>query len=838
LVEAVPHAGSTAANWDAGVPATGQHLCVPSGVTGAITYTAGTTSIASLRSPTARLQLSGGSLTVATGTDASDLSGGVSLTTGTLTLNAPATIGDLAQGSGTLAGTGALALSGPGPYTWSGGTWSGTGVPTLAAGRTLTVSGAATKRLGKGLVNEGTITWTGGTLALAGATLRNGTAATSTPGLLDIAGDLSLTRVSGTTGLLNQFGTVRKSAGTGAGALLATNVTFTNQAAVEVTSGVLRLGGTGSHTGSVALDPGTTLELVSTTQTFSAGSSVSGSAGTVRVAGGGLTMAGAYAPGLTEITAGTATFNAATALSALTMSGGTLAGTGALALSGPGPYTWSGGTWSGTGVPTLAAGRTLTVSGAATKTLGKGLVNEGTITWTGGTLALAGAITFRNGTAATSTPGLLDIAGDLTMSVAAGSPGFLNQLGTLTKSAGTGAGATIAPSFTNDATTSVTSGTLTLSALTNYSAGSRTLTGGTYSATGATLRVSGLDVGTLAAAVEIDGATAGLTDTDGLAGLRGLAAISATGSLALDGHGLTSSVAIVNDGAVDVGPGATLEGTGGYTQASGATTLSAVSAQLGAPGGQVTVTGASAVSGGVVRPGGAAVGDLSVSGPYGQTGPGRIEVDVDGIAPGTFDRLIVTGAVSVGGGLDILRDPGFDPADGDENAIISGASVAGAFADVTGRGLPGGGTYGVEYRPTSVVLVARPPEVLTVSVPDSISLGTVLPGAAGEALDRPLSVLALNGDGYTLTAATSPVAGFDPLGLSLRTDAPPGTTVTPPFGAFTALGAAPQPFGSRASGDSPPAGDAWELDVRGDAIPWVAAGTSLRVRVTFTAVSP
>src|SRR4029079_5684955 len=61
----------------------------------------------------------------------------------------------------------------------------------------------------------------------------------------------------------------------------------------------------------------------------------------------------------------TVAFNAAARIHTLTQSGGTLAGTANLAVTGPGgQLNWTGGTMSGTGTTTIAAGTTLTINGA------------------------------------------------------------------------------------------------------------------------------------------------------------------------------------------------------------------------------------------------------------------------------------------------------------------------------------------------------------------------------------------------------------------------------------------------------------------------------------------
>lgn len=116
--------------------------------------------------------------------------------------------------------------------------------------------------------------------------------------------------------------------------------------------------------------------------------------------------------------------------------------------------------------------------------------------------------------------------------------------------------------FTNDGTIVVGAGSAFRvapgSSLTNYTSGTRTLSGGTYDVDGL-VRVDGLDVQTLNAAVTLRGAASDLIDpVGGVSGVRNLAAVGAAGSFGIDGGRNFQSVAdftVAPGGELAVGAG-------------------------------------------------------------------------------------------------------------------------------------------------------------------------------------------------------------------------------------------------------------------------------------------
>jgi fibronectin-binding autotransporter adhesin len=97
-------------------------------------------------------------------------------------------------------------------------------------------------------------------------------------------------------------------------------------------------------------------------------------------------------------------------------------------------FAWSGGTLAGSGTLALASTLTGTISSINTKTISGALVigQAGTLTWSGGQIAQSAH------TGAFNNSGLLDIQGDLTLGTFNAFGGTFNNTGTLRKSAGEG----------------------------------------------------------------------------------------------------------------------------------------------------------------------------------------------------------------------------------------------------------------------------------------------------------------------------------------------------------------------------------------------------------------
>jgi hypothetical protein len=106
---------------------------------------------------------------------------------------------------------------------------------------------------------------------------------------------------------------------------------------------------------------------------------------------------------------------------------------------------------------------------------------------------------------------------------------------------------------------------------------------------------------------------------------------------------------------------------------------------------------------GTLNPG-TSPGIITINGDYNQATAGALKIEIAGPNPNVpeFDQVIVSGAVTLGGTLDVTMLPGFAPAPGTSFRILektSSGAISGTFA-----GLPegaivsaGGGTFRISY---------------------------------------------------------------------------------------------------------------------------------------------
>jgi hypothetical protein len=482
---------TTAANWSAGLPTSGQVVSDTGGFN--IILASGAQSVSAMNfNNGGTLTISGGSLTFLSASTANN----VVISGGTLTANAPLSItGTTTLSSGTLSGTGVVTTTGP--LSWSGGTISMTGgAGAVNTNGGITETGAVT--LSNGTINNaGAVSMNpGGTISMtATAAINNTTGTWNAP-----SGGISLTG-GGAAPSFTNGGTFNLAAG--AGTFTFTGVAFNNNGTANLNSGTLSLLGGGTSAGKFNVAAGTTLSLGGSNFSATAASSVTG-AGSVLFNGGPSTISGAYnVTGATTVGASAAdssvvaNFNSASASTAnLNMNAGALGGNGNLAV--PGTMTWAGGTLGNTGTTTIAANTGIL-----------NLTGTNSPKQTGGTLAVAGTANFNAG---------LDIGGKAVINVTAGGtfnlngdfsivsntiPGnsTFNNMGTVNKTAGTlgldgGFGNSVA--FTNTGTVNANSGTfnfvggytqngvnsLTSIGLNDSIVGNLTLNGGTLNGNG------------------------------------------------------------------------------------------------------------------------------------------------------------------------------------------------------------------------------------------------------------------------------------------------------------------------------------------------------------------
>ncbi|HEX9580166.1 MAG TPA: hypothetical protein VF970_03595, partial [Gemmatimonadales bacterium] len=211
---------SAGANWSKGVP--------PSPTDTVFILLDGTYTVTLDQDATVKYLVMGG----ASGTQTFSHSG-VTLTVDSGAVFNPTTVYQLA--SGVLTGLGPVSFAGG--LEWSGGTIGGASVTVIAAGAQATLTGGA-KTLGsaRSFLNTGTVTWSGGDLALASdAHIQN------LPGAFwFITGDASLTQLSGAGPTFSNSGRLLRTISAG---LASIGVDFFNSDTLDVQTGTLQFNG-------------------------------------------------------------------------------------------------------------------------------------------------------------------------------------------------------------------------------------------------------------------------------------------------------------------------------------------------------------------------------------------------------------------------------------------------------------------------------------------------------------------------------------------------------------------------------------------------------------------
>jgi len=665
----------------------------------------------------------------------------LSLPSSSLTLTAASTVG--AHGILDLAG-GTLTSNGitvSGAFTWTGGTLSGNGTTTIAAGASLTISGAPVKSFsGQTVSNAGTATWTSDAADIqssGGSNVFNNAGTFNAQNNSHMSGNLTFNNQSG--GTLNRSG----------GGTTQFAVPFNNTGTVNVTSGTLSLANGGSSGGAFTVPLGTTLDLAGGTHNFTAGSTISG-AGDVNVSGGTVNFAGSYTvTGKTNINGGSANFNVPTSIAGGTLSGGTLAGSSTVTIAGT--LNWTGGTMSGTGSTAIPLGAHVTVSGGGVVTSTRAVNNAGTVTVSSGTLSLGGTtvtdssggafsvaagatLDFNGGTHNLTAGSSLSGAGDVSVS---GNTAVVNIAGSYTLAGNTNislgsanfnvpaslSGGTLSGGALGGSATVTVTGTLNWTGGTMGGGGSGT----TAIAPGANLPISGAANKFVSArTVNNAGTATWVSDGTDIRASAGASVFNNTGIFNALNNNALNPARIVNSGGtltVNNQAGGTLNASGAettefnvpfsnagtvnlnsgilsfrstYTQTAGATHLLGGSlSSLGTfdiHGGVLDGTGnitGNVTNGGQVNPG-TSPGSISIIGNYTQTAAGVLNLDLNGLAAGTqFDQLHVNGILTLAGTLHTLL--GYHPTVADSFVIINNDlidAVNGTF-----NGLPGGATF-------------------------------------------------------------------------------------------------------------------------------------------------
>ncbi len=130
--------------------------------------------------------------------------------------------------------------------------------------------------------------------------------------------------------------------------------------------------------------------------------------------------------------------------------------------------------------------------------------------------------------------------------------------------------------------------------------------------------------------------------------------------------------------------------------------------------GTVTVTSASFNDCGTVRPG-LPFGRLHINAAFFQQSSGRIDIDLGGRDAGvTYDQLVSSGNLTMNGGLNVSRQPGFVPSSGDVFTVASAAVLTGTFATTN---LPPWFAWSIQYAAGSILLSVTAVDTATHGVP-------------------------------------------------------------------------------------------------------------------------
>jgi hypothetical protein len=279
-------------------------------------------------------------------------------------LNSNASLTSLDFNAGSLGGTGVLTVTGT--LSWSGGQmYNSSGKVALAASATGTISGGTNKWLDRTLDNSGNLTYNGSNFFFNLASGVPGVINNLAGAVFNASGAGGMTQYNGSSvDAINNAGTFNRS-GSGSTDVQAA---FNNTGTVNITAGILYLGGGGTDTGSFAVSAGASLNFYAGTHTFNSGASVSGS-GLFYLSNNNTVL----------------TLNNSFSFPNFEQDNGTLNGSGTLTVTNT--WNWQGGSMAASpGKVAVAATATGTIFGGTGKFLDRTLDNSGVINYTGSNL--------------------------------------------------------------------------------------------------------------------------------------------------------------------------------------------------------------------------------------------------------------------------------------------------------------------------------------------------------------------------------------------------------------------------------------------------------------------
>ena len=481
------------------------------------------------------VKFGGGTHTLATGTTFSG-SGTIQLSNGTLDVLSPCTVtgSSLELKGGTLQGPGTVTIESR--LDWTGRAYVyGPGTLVIADNAVAEVSGVSAGGggiRGRTIDNFGTfnVTTTGRFDWGDGGTRAVSVFNNKPDALLDFQADTPLDDYPGGSPVINNEGTILKSAGTGTCSL--SGVALNNSALVRSASGTLNLAGGGTHTdGQFDTTDKNVVRFGGGTHSLTGTTTMTG-AGTVRLSTGTLDVSD------------TCTVSAAT----FDFSGGKLDGSGDFRVETF--LDWSGpGTMTGTGTTTLVNGAAAEVRGVGAGSgglRGRTVENYGTVTVTA-------TGRFDWGRYSTSVPpdtvfnnrptGIFDFQVDSQIDDYPGGAPVLNNEGTIRKSAGPGTYLVSGVELNNNSgLVDAQSGTLRFDDIYTQTSGETRLAGGATLRSSKTVDIQG---GTLTGTGTVDGnvANAGTTSpgaSPGTLTIDGDYTQTAGGNLAIEIAGNTA----------------------------------------------------------------------------------------------------------------------------------------------------------------------------------------------------------------------------------------------------------------------------------------------------------
>jgi uncharacterized repeat protein (TIGR01451 family) len=719
--------------------------------------------------------------------------GALLLSGGTLTLNASGSVaGTFAMTGGTLGGSGTLTLNNGG--TWTGGTMSGSGTTINPATKILNVPAPVTLN-SRVLQNAGTLT-------IAGNVLGSGTI--DNQGILNSGANVTIAPPINNSGQVSTSDLlVLTGGGTHTGSF-----TVSTPGNLSFSSGTYSLGGGGSiaGTGTLSFSGATatvnvpitvgamnvsagsaTLNANASADAFTMNGGTVGGTGTLTLNNGGTWSGGTMSGSGTTINPATKSFSIS---APVTLSGRTLQNGGTLNVSGA--TVTGSGTIDNTGAITDTTGATISapvnnsgqVTTSALLSLGGNGAHSGTFTASGP----ASVINFSGGTQTISGPfagtGKFRFSGataavngawsGMAIDVTGGSVAF-NTNGTMPALGLSGGTITGSGALTVTGSSIWSGGTIAGGGALTFDAGAIVAMPGTSATTlNRPLQNNGIiNFAAASSAMLIDNVPVTNSGTFDIQSTQGIMVTAGTPPF-VNGGTLKKSAGVgavqfaaplMNTGVVEIDAG-TLNVSGTYAQSAGTTDVrpgatlqtAALSLNGGTLVGNGTIAGTVA-NHAVVAPG-ASPGTLTINGDYVQASNGTLNIQLGGTTPGTqYDRLAVSGTVTLNGTLNVTTAGGFVPAVGNAFQFLTYGARANVSTFAT--------TSGLDNDPATMLVPiygVNDVQLITTNVQADIFV----------AVSAPPSVT--NGSAFTYTVTVLNQGGSNATGVNFTATLPPNVT--------------------------------------------------------------